>query len=301
MIRKETREKIFPLDVIPVFKIFIIILLVFFLAAQLVETPNKENKEVVLIAVGDTGTGEEMQYRVADAMEKVCRESFCSGVLILGDIIQDEDGVSSVYDPDFQMKFEKPYQGIDVPFYMALGNHDYYGCVECEIAYSTMSAKWKLPSRYYKESFGALIDLVILDTENLDRKQIDWAVNELKNSKSKWKIVAGHRPLVSYDERHGSSEEERKPLLEEIICQKADFYLTGHDHNLRDDGDHCGVRLFTIGGGGAPLGKITKSDLPFALSDYGFARIEANNKKISVEFINIEGEIIYSWFKERKD
>ncbi|GAG40074.1 unnamed protein product, partial [marine sediment metagenome] len=128
---------------------YFLFILAFFLSAFVgicLYRPKKVFKSIVLLAIGDTGTGEKMQYKVADAMTKVCKENSCSGVLLLGDIMQDMDGIFSVNDPDLKLKFEEPYKKLNVPFYMALGNHDYLGCVSCNIAYSTMSAKWNLPS-----------------------------------------------------------------------------------------------------------------------------------------------------------
>ena len=78
---------------------------------------------VSFIAIGDTGTGEEKQYKVAAAMKEVCDELGCDFALGLGDNIY-ETGVDSVDDVQFIDKFEKPYADVDFPFYMTLGNHD---------------------------------------------------------------------------------------------------------------------------------------------------------------------------------
>ena len=45
---------------------------------------------------------------------------------LLGDNIYDS-GVTSVTDPQWQTKFEIPYMGVNLPFYVVLGNHDYGG------------------------------------------------------------------------------------------------------------------------------------------------------------------------------
>lgn len=76
------------------------------------------------------------------------------------------------------------------------------------IAYSTISAKWRLPSRYYKKSFADLVDVFVLDTEKLDIKQVSWVKKELKQSKAVWKIVVGHHPLIAYDAQHGNARGE---------------------------------------------------------------------------------------------
>src|SRR5690554_6651396 len=56
-------------------------------------------------------------------MEAVVKERGASFVLLTGDNIY-EDGVTSVDDPRFLDSFEYPYQNLDLPFYLCLGNHD---------------------------------------------------------------------------------------------------------------------------------------------------------------------------------
>src|SRR5262245_60003455 len=76
------------------------------------------------IAVGDTGRGDDGIRAVAAAMKDVCDHRGCDFILLLGDNIY-YAGVDSVTDPQWQTKFEEPYAAIDLPFYAALGNHDY--------------------------------------------------------------------------------------------------------------------------------------------------------------------------------
>lgn len=78
---------------------------------------------VRFIAIGDSGTGKDGQYKVADAMQAVCEQRGCEFAIGLGDNIY-ESGVDGVNDIQFDTKFEDPYKNIDFPFYMALGNHD---------------------------------------------------------------------------------------------------------------------------------------------------------------------------------
>lgn len=281
--------------------IFLVLLLMALLGSILIRKKNLQIQEVSFVAVGDTGTGSEEQYRVGQSMKKACDSSRCVGFIILGDVIY-EKGISSVEDPQLQTKFELIYRDIFKPFYIALGNHDHYGCISCEIAYSTMSARWKMPNYYYKQSFDNLVDLFVIDTEKLNQEQVDWATKELQLSKAKWKIFAGHHPLISHDMRHGNASGEQKQLLEKILCNannNIDVYLAGHAHNLEDAGDYCGVRLLIAGGGGAPIGDIVKNDSPFAASTYGFISLKATFSQLRVEFIDVRGAILHRWIKSR--
>ncbi|MEC8104564.1 MAG: hypothetical protein VX133_12585, partial [Pseudomonadota bacterium] len=85
------------------------------------------------IAMGDSGTGSPGHYAVGQAIRDVCDakasqgQGACEFVMGFGDNIY-EDGVSSVDDSQFIDKFEAPFAPIgELPFYMALGNHDNTG------------------------------------------------------------------------------------------------------------------------------------------------------------------------------
>ena len=111
---------------------------------------NAQAEEFILI--GDTGTGSKEQYKVAESIKNYCATKNCKAVFILGDVIYDK-GVSSISDEQFKTKFEDPYKEIQLPFYIVFGNHDYLGCVDCYIKYSSVSKKWEMPERFYVTKF----------------------------------------------------------------------------------------------------------------------------------------------------
>ncbi|AOT08616.1 metallophosphoesterase [Pseudoalteromonas luteoviolacea] len=72
-----------------------------------------------------------------------------------------------------------------------------------------------------------------------DHKQLAWLAKGLKTSTAKWKIVYGHHILWSiggtkYDEGHVL----RRLILPEL-CQYADTYIAGHEHDLELLTDDC--------------------------------------------------------------
>ncbi|WP_125559593.1 metallophosphoesterase [Pseudoalteromonas rubra] len=72
-----------------------------------------------------------------------------------------------------------------------------------------------------------------------DHRQLAWLADGLKNSKAKWKLVYGHHILWSiggtkYDEGHVL----RRLILPEL-CQYADAYIAGHEHDLELLTDDC--------------------------------------------------------------
>lgn len=249
---------------------------------------------ISFIAVGDTGTGESIQYKIGETMSHVCNEKICGGFVLLGDVIYDK-GVSSLDDEQFKTKFQQPYSRTSKPFYIVLGNHDYLGCIECFISYSTMSAKWRMPSRFYKESFNDLIDLFVIDTNNFDGSQARWLSNGIQRSQAPWKIVAGHHPLFSNDLEHGDAEEPLKDKLQKALCNKADLYLAGHAHNLQYLGKRCGVNFVISGGGGARTYELKKVEIPFASDQHGFVLIQASSNKLNVSFYDEVGKTLYTF------
>lgn len=130
-------------------------------------------EKVSWIAFGDTGTGTEdqtvsglhLQPQVAELAHQVCEIRGCDVVTIAGDNVYDK-GVRSTDDVLFEQAFETPYEKFDIPFIMALGNHDTaasdlgdgarnsFG--DLQVQYSRecenitgCSGKWTMPSRYY--------------------------------------------------------------------------------------------------------------------------------------------------------
>ncbi|MBL4571416.1 MAG: metallophosphoesterase [Alcanivorax sp.] len=216
------------------------------------EGPVASNPPAALrfIVIGDSGSGSPGQYAVGEAIAKVCEEKDefvddmafpgCDLVVGLGDNIY-ESGVTSVDDPQFAEKFEKPFEPVQLPFYMVLGNHDNTAYVggdgagnargEFQVDYTyfdgKLSNRWNMPDRYFLHSAGtthtnprALVDFVALDsnpiaggfgdpdiayayhTYGIDQR--NWAVNTLAGSNAVFKIAMAHHPYLS-NGTHGNA------------------------------------------------------------------------------------------------
>ncbi|WP_419992474.1 metallophosphoesterase [Streptomyces boninensis] len=198
------------------------------------ERPGPGGEHAVLIT-GDAGTGDDAQYAVAAAAKQVCRAEGVSLAVGLGDNLY-ENGPESAHDDEFATKFEKPNDGIDVPWLMVLGNHDCSGLIpgtggdpsrgDREVAYATTSRRWHMPARYYSAALpgadGApLVEFFVLDTNpvastvaQLDpyfhwdgpymREQRRWLDGALDASRATWKVVIGHHPYLN-NGHHGSA------------------------------------------------------------------------------------------------
>ncbi|MCK0107465.1 metallophosphoesterase [Marinobacter sp. S0848L] len=244
----------------------------------------KGTESMSFIAIGDMGTGNIGQYHVAEAMRQIIEAQGCDFVLGAGDNIY-EDGVTSVDDNGFLDSFEYPYQNLDVPFYMCLGNHDcastifgggsdnQRGDYQVDYHYSDKrySTKWRMPARFYKESFGKLaqekpfLDLFVVDSNPLTSFYIDfderfnwknygypqqlWMKEAVNESEAHWKIAMSHVPYLS-NGKHGNAGnldegmrvifsnpdadgQRYKLFLEEAFSHKIDMLVTGHDHSLQ--------------------------------------------------------------------
>jgi hypothetical protein len=174
--------------------------------------------------MGDTGEGSEGQQRVADAVRELCTREGCDFVLLLGDNIY-ESGPESVEDMQWETKFEAPYRAIDLPFYAALGNHDYGGTVgpldfagvgnefgkgPIEVEYSSRSEKWVMPATHYTFRWGN-VGFIMLDTNSILWESTENGDQELwyptalmEVAGAEWVIVAGHHPYRS-NGSHGNA------------------------------------------------------------------------------------------------
>jgi tartrate-resistant acid phosphatase type 5 len=105
-------------------------------------------------------------------------------------------------------------------------------------ALDTMRIISGLPVKDYKDPNKLAKNFNPTPKEELE-EQINWLKESLKNSKADWKIVMGHHPLYSVG---GSKWQEAISLREQILpslCQYADIYLAGHEHDLEYHSAPC--------------------------------------------------------------
>ncbi|HUR26477.1 MAG TPA: metallophosphoesterase [Candidatus Thermoplasmatota archaeon] len=197
------------------------------------------------VALGDMGTGEADQARVASAIGTVCAARGCDFAIGLGDLIYPA-GASSPTDPQFDAKFEEPYAALDFPFWMVLGNHDngqdpagatapggglglWYSAGNNEVAYAQRtdraSQKWTMPARHYTFDQGP-VHFVGLDTNTLLfygvpvppdlaaalREQEDWLPGAVAAGAGPWRIAMGHHPYISNSEHGNAGEFDERPI-----------------------------------------------------------------------------------------
>jgi 3',5'-cyclic AMP phosphodiesterase CpdA len=239
--------------------------------------------------LGDTGTGGKQQYEVGQKLTATHSTFPFEFVLMLGDNMYGGENPK-----DFQAKFEKPYEALlktGIKFYATLGNHD---VPERQIVYKAFNMDGK---RYYTFKPKNGIRFFALDSNYMDKKQLEWLETELKNSGSEWKIPFFHHPLYSSGEKHGPALELRKVLEPLLIKYGVDVVFAGHEHFYERVKPQNGIQYFILGNsaklrkGGLARTEITAKGFD---TDNAFMVAEILGDEMSFQTISRTGTVIDS-------
>ncbi len=208
--------------------------------------PDLRAEESVVFAVlGDMGTGSAEQHQVAGALAAACSEARCRFVITVGDNLY--DGPERVDDPRFITWFRKPYAALDMPVWLSLGNHDWYGDPAMEIEYTDVAKRmsrgpyWFMPAPMYTvPGLPPWLDLVAVDTYSIHKgyaegvnAQRTWLERGLPQSaaaKARWTLVFGHHPHRSSG-AHGDDEAVGAFFAPWLKPGVIDAFFFGHDHH----------------------------------------------------------------------
>jgi hypothetical protein len=215
--------------------------------AQDLTLPNKAGT-LKFAVIGDSGTGNSDQYRTAKVFAEMRQRFPYEFVLMMGDNMYGGESAR-----DFQNKFEKPYKPIldaGIKFYAALGNHDSPN----QRMYKPFNMNGE---RYYTFKPQNGIRFFALDSNYMDRPQLQWLEKELAASGSDWKVAFFHHPIYSSAGRHGSDPALRDQLEPLFVKYSVDLVLQGHDHIYERVKPQKGIAYFVSGG----AGKVRRGDL----------------------------------------
>jgi tartrate-resistant acid phosphatase type 5 len=271
-----------------------------------------------LLVVGDWGRmGTNHQREVAAQMGKMAERHDSRCVISVGDNFY-EDGVQSTDDPQWRSSFEEIYsaRSLQVPWYVALGNHDYRGVPQAQIDYAKSSSRWRMPSRYYTvagSDIGAPhLDLFVIDTspmvhryrdkvhgaiaENVASQdvpaQLRWLDEQLGGSAAPWKLVIGHHTIYSGGSGHGDTP-EMKELIEPLLRKhRVQAYINGHDHDLQHI-RRGGIDYVCCGAGSEVRPVQAIEGTLFCKARPGFAVMRLNPDTLTVEFRDLTGARVY--------
>lgn len=276
------------------------------------------------LAVGDFGTGNAAQRKIAEQMNTFAGKlgTPLTAVLALGDNFYNKLEPAR-FEPGFEQMYSKEH--LNVPFYACLGNHDYgpsYDSkqgrakaeMQLEYAKANPTSRWKMPAKWYAVELPAkgqpLVKLIYLDSNNfegaltpqekLDQKR--WFEAELKKeTQAKWTWVVSHFPLFSDTTKRKDNQALIKNWGAYFQENPISLYLSGHDHNLQ----HLHVEGYSpsflvSGGGGASLYEITDTGRGFSQQILGFNHIHVNEERILVQLIDGDGNCMHSFSRNLK-
>jgi len=215
--------------------------------AQDLMLPNKPGT-LKFAVIGDSGTGDSNQYRLAKVFSDMRRKFQYEFVIMAGDNMYGSQKAS-----DYTKKFEIPYKPIldeGIKFYAALGNHDQPN----QANYKLFNMNGK---RFYTFRPKAGVRFFALDSNYMDKEQLDWLEKELAASGSDWKIPFFHHPLYSSGSTHGSDMALRDQLEPLFLKYSVDVVFSGHDHFYERIKPQKGIQYFVSGG----AGKVRRGDL----------------------------------------
>lgn len=189
------------------------------------------------LIIADFGGGE-AQQDVADAMLAWKKSGYrVDAIITAGDNVYDRGEPSK-----YEAQLDRPYEPLEVPMYIAIGNHD-------EPNKPAMLQHMNMPAPPSKVSIGEA-DIFFLDSNKVDLSQARW-LDEALNSKAKIKIVVFHHPAYSCG-KHGDTKKVIEKWVPVIEAGDVDIVFSGHDHNYQRF-DRSSIQWVVTGGGGRDI------------------------------------------------
>ncbi len=247
------------------------------------------------LAIGDTGSGTKEQNQLAQVMVNYRQVFPYQFVIMMGDNIY-----GSEKEADMKIKFEQPYKPLldgGVQFYASLGNHDEAN----QRFYEKFNMKGDEYYRFNKDG----VSFYALNSNYMDKRQVQWLENELSNDSAKWKIAFMHHPPYSSGAQHGSSKDIREIVEPLFLKYGVDVVFTGHEHFYERIKPQKGIYYFITGAGGKLRdGNIRKNS---ELTDKGFDQdlsfmlIEIWKDDMYFQVISRAGNTVDSGVIKRRD
>lgn len=264
------------------------------------------------------------QKPIAELMGTMAENVDIECVVAAGDVHHFE-GVRSVNDPLWMTNYELIYSHPELmlPWYLILGNHEYRSNSQAVIDYTNVSARWRMPDRYYTkvlENDDITVRLVMIDTAPLiDKyrkdtedypdaalqdmnKQLAWIDSVLTSAKEDWVLVVGHHPIYAETSKSDSERGDLQKRLDTILRKhnNVSMYLCGHIHNfqhIRMKGSNID---YVVNSSGSLSRKVNPTEGTVFCSDQtGFSLITADKKELTLHMINKKGEVLHSVKKKK--
>lgn len=281
---------------------------------------SASSPNLTFLVVGDWGrNGTQNQQQVANQMNRTALEVDANFIISTGDNFY-ESGVASVEDSQWKTSYEDVYsgKGLQKDWYVVLGNHDYSGNPNAQIAYSKKSNRWKMPARYFtlvkNIDPNTAVRFVFIDTnpfvqqylqnpstysdilQQNTQKQLIWIDSVLANSTEKYKIVVGHHPIYSAGYGHGNQDElitQLKPILEK---NHVSMYFCGHSHSSQYLKRIDSAIEYVVAGAGSSTVELVlqESSVLFGTITPSFTLVSLSNDLIKTSFFDSTGKELFT-------
>lgn len=249
--------------------------------------PNKDNS-VRFLVIGDTGTGTGQQQELANVMLRYRQVFPFEFVLMLGDNMYGGEKAA-----DYKVKFENVYKPLldqKIKFYAALGNHDESN----QRFYEFFNMEGQ---EYYRFKKGD-VSFYSLNSNYMDKKQIDWLNDKLAADTAPWKITFFHHPPYSSGGKHGSDKKLREIVEPIFLKYGVNVVFAGHEHFYERIKPQKGIYYFISGSGG----KLRKGDVKTGSAltakafdrDMSFMLVEINGDQMYFQVISRTNETVDS-------
>lgn len=278
------------------------------IAPPILSDPNM----VRFVAVGDVGKDNPGARAVGEAVALVCQERGCDFGLLLGDNLY-QRGMESADDPRMDTWVGERFGAAGVPWYLVLGNHDYGGALDEEVAHwqidwAARTEGFELPATAYTFTAGPAAFVAIDTTRvfwNGGVSHSPWLETTLSRPKSSWTVGFGHHPIRSNGHHGNAGEYEGSSLLpyasgraiahlaERIVCPEFDLWFAGHEHNLQWI-EHCDTQFLISGSGGSLTAIEDRGNEPiFAKAEMGFVWVQLDSNEARIVFVDRNGDVLH--------
>lgn len=269
--------------------------LVWPLAAQPTTLPGRAGS-LRFAVIGDSGSGAREQYEVGARMADARGRFAFDLVIMLGDNLYNGDARRD-YEDDFELPYKLLLDG-GVKFYAALGNHD----PRTERFYHRFNMSGRT---YYSFTASAQsVRFFALESDYMNRPQLQWLEQELKTSTEAWKIVFMHHPLYSSGKTHGSEMQLRKAIEPLFLQHGVSAVFAGHEHVYERIKPQNGIAYFTSGGAGKLRKGDIRKDSPLTAAgfdtDNHFMLVEIDGDEMFFEAIARTGKTVDSGVVQRR-
>ena len=186
-----------------------------------------------------------------------------------------------------------------------MGNHEYYGNADADIAAAMYNNPNTREGGYYSVEYGNIYIATInfATTKGQVQEAVDWLVRDAEKSNATWKILCTHQPPY-YTNSTGGNEVINELLPNAVEKANIDVVFSGHDHSAArtnplkggkvDNED--GIVYYLCGAAGSKRYPITTDKIfdletifKFKDVDYGatYLTVSSNKDDMTIEMYDV--------------